>query len=65
LHKNLTLKAIAERLVKALEDYDNGVYDDHIRRAYCAARTHYNYHDVIDRYVEPAMKESDHILALK
>jgi hypothetical protein len=64
LHKDLTLKEIAERLLEALQDYDNGVYDEHIKRAYCAARTHYNYRDVIDRYIEPAYKDASRILAV-
>jgi hypothetical protein len=64
LHKDLTLKEIAERLVVALQDYDNGIYDEHIKRAYCAARTHYNYRDVIDRYIEPAYQDASRILAV-
>lgn len=62
LHKDLSVKEIAERLRQALVDYDQGVYDEHIRRAYCAARTHYNYRDVITRYIEPAFQDSDRLL---
>jgi hypothetical protein len=56
LHANMTPEEIAERLNLAIEDYDRGVYDERIRRAYCAARRKFSYLQIIDRIIEPAFE---------
>jgi hypothetical protein len=59
LDEALGMRELAARLDRAVEDYKKGVYDEHIKRAYCAARTHYNYRDIIDRYMEPVFRDAD------
>jgi hypothetical protein len=56
---SMPLEELAQAFDRAVDDYNAGVYDDHIRRAYCAARTHYNYVDIIDKYMEPVFREAD------
>lgn len=57
LDKAMTHEQMAETLNKALIDYDKGIYDAHIRKAYCSARRRYNYGDIIKQYLEPGLVE--------
>lgn len=61
LRPDMTEKELTSVLNKALAEYDKGLYDDHIRRAYCAARRRYNYGEIIKQYLEPAFAEYDEV----
>jgi hypothetical protein len=61
LDANMTNEDIARRLNNAIDDYNRGLYDEHIKRAYCAVERTYTYHQLFTQYYEPAFTR----LALK
>lgn len=59
IDEHMSMEALAQTLDGVVDDYIKGAYDSNIVKAYCAARTKYNYRDVIDQYMEPVLKEAD------
>lgn len=63
LDKDMSKQVLANRLNGALRDLALGKYDEHIRRAYCAARTNFTYRSVFSNYMMPAIADAHTVRA--